>query len=191
VITGAGSGIVRALALELARRGARLALSDIDGDAVRRTAEACRGAGAVEVESYQLDVSSREAVFAHADAAARTILRGIERDRPRILVGADARALDLMQRVLGSGYQRVVARAAARASSAVSLGAPWAAGEISDSAELCKGWSHRRGPGGRGSGRCRRVAAACGRGSRRRRTAGHKALRCGGLGCWAVSTAPM
>jgi NAD(P)-dependent dehydrogenase (short-subunit alcohol dehydrogenase family) len=70
VITGPGSGIGRALTLELARRGARLALSDVDGDAVRRTAEACRGAGALEVESYQLDVSSREAVFAHADRSA-------------------------------------------------------------------------------------------------------------------------
>jgi NAD(P)-dependent dehydrogenase (short-subunit alcohol dehydrogenase family) len=64
VITGAGSGIGRALALELARRGGRLAISDVDADAAAATALLC---GAAEVESYRLDVSDRAAVFAHAD----------------------------------------------------------------------------------------------------------------------------
>lgn len=66
VITGAGSGIGRALALNLAGRGARLAVSDVDEARAAATAAACRGAG--EVESYRLDVSDRAAVFAHADA---------------------------------------------------------------------------------------------------------------------------
>jgi NADP-dependent 3-hydroxy acid dehydrogenase YdfG len=67
VITGAGSGIGRALALDLASRGGRLAISDIDLEAVRQTASQCAIHGA-EVETFELDVSSREAVFAHADA---------------------------------------------------------------------------------------------------------------------------
>jgi NAD(P)-dependent dehydrogenase (short-subunit alcohol dehydrogenase family) len=66
VITGAGSGIGRGLALELARRGARLALSDIHADTVAETVAQCGSLG-VEAESYVLDVASREAVFAHAD----------------------------------------------------------------------------------------------------------------------------
>ncbi|MEU8900637.1 SDR family NAD(P)-dependent oxidoreductase [Nocardia sp. NPDC048505] len=41
-------------------------------------------------------------------AAARTILAGVRAGRARVLVGKDAWLLDLIQRVLGSGYQRVV-----------------------------------------------------------------------------------
>ncbi|MGA9871303.1 MAG: SDR family NAD(P)-dependent oxidoreductase, partial [Rhodococcus sp. (in: high G+C Gram-positive bacteria)] len=69
VITGAGSGIGRALALDLAHRGARLALSDIDVDAVTETQILCEKAGA-RTESYRVDVSDRRAVHAHADAVA-------------------------------------------------------------------------------------------------------------------------
>ena len=65
VITGAGSGIGRALALELAGRGAVLALSDVDQTAAARTAEQCRATGAT-ARSWQLDVADRDAVFAHA-----------------------------------------------------------------------------------------------------------------------------
>lgn len=38
-VTGAGTGLGRAHALEFARRGARLVLNDLPGEAVRRTAE--------------------------------------------------------------------------------------------------------------------------------------------------------
>jgi NAD(P)-dependent dehydrogenase (short-subunit alcohol dehydrogenase family) len=48
------------------------------------------------------------------DKAARVILDGARRGRARVLVGADAKALDVLQRVTGSGYQRLVAAAARR-----------------------------------------------------------------------------
>jgi NAD(P)-dependent dehydrogenase (short-subunit alcohol dehydrogenase family) len=67
VITGAGSGIGRALAVDLAGRGARLALSDVDVVGVAETAALCEKQGA-EVRHYQLDVADRTAVLAHADA---------------------------------------------------------------------------------------------------------------------------
>jgi NADP-dependent 3-hydroxy acid dehydrogenase YdfG len=66
VITGAGSGIGRALALGLAARGARLAISDVNLENVQATAEEARRRGA-EVESYALDVARKEAVFEHAE----------------------------------------------------------------------------------------------------------------------------
>jgi len=64
VITGAGSGIGQALALDLARRGARLALSDINQAGLDETLKLLPGS--CEARGYKLDASCREAVFAHA-----------------------------------------------------------------------------------------------------------------------------
>ena len=45
------------------------------------------------------------------ERAAELILRGAARGTPRVLVGADARALHLVQSISGRGWQRIVARA--------------------------------------------------------------------------------
>jgi NAD(P)-dependent dehydrogenase (short-subunit alcohol dehydrogenase family) len=66
VVTGAGAGIGRALALGLARRGARLALSDIGREALGESAARARALGA-EVHEAVLDVSDRDAFRAYAD----------------------------------------------------------------------------------------------------------------------------
>jgi hypothetical protein len=66
VITGAGSGIGRALAYDLARRGAKLAISDVDGAGLAETANRVRVIGA-PVHEVRLDVSDREAVLSYAD----------------------------------------------------------------------------------------------------------------------------
>jgi NAD(P)-dependent dehydrogenase (short-subunit alcohol dehydrogenase family) len=65
-ITGAGSGIGRALARDLAGRGANLALSDIDDVGLAETVTLCEGSG-VKVTSQHLDVADREAMYAWAD----------------------------------------------------------------------------------------------------------------------------
>jgi NADP-dependent 3-hydroxy acid dehydrogenase YdfG len=49
------------------------------------------------------------------ESAARTILEGVKRDRAKILIGGDARVIDVTQRVLGSRYQGLVSWAAKRA----------------------------------------------------------------------------
>jgi short-subunit dehydrogenase len=66
VITGAGSGLGRALAMELALHGCDLALSDIDQQAVEEVARSCRPWG-VEVSTRQLDVADRDAVLAYVE----------------------------------------------------------------------------------------------------------------------------
>lgn len=69
VITGAGSGIGRALALNLAAKGARLALSDVDTVGLEETARRARDLGA-EVQADPLDVTQREKVMDYADKIA-------------------------------------------------------------------------------------------------------------------------
>ncbi len=63
-ITGAGSGIGRALAAELAQRETQLALSDIDADGLAETADLCESS---MVDTCVVDVADREAVVAWAD----------------------------------------------------------------------------------------------------------------------------
>lgn len=63
VLTGAGSGIGRATAQALARRGCHLALADVNPQGLRQTAELIKPQG-VRVSQHVLDVASREQVAA-------------------------------------------------------------------------------------------------------------------------------
>ena len=66
VVTGAGSGIGRALALQLADAGATLAISDTNREALTETAEIVKSKNA-KVHSQVLDVADRDAVFDYAE----------------------------------------------------------------------------------------------------------------------------
>lgn len=67
VVTGAGSGIGQALAVELARSGAKVAISDVDLEGLAETEARLKAIGA-EVKADRLDVTEREAFLAYADA---------------------------------------------------------------------------------------------------------------------------
>jgi hypothetical protein len=60
VITGASSGIGRAAARELARRGARLVLAARRGELLETVAAECRELGAIECRAAVCDVTKRE-----------------------------------------------------------------------------------------------------------------------------------
>ncbi|MDT5267117.1 MAG: hypothetical protein QOI90_3743 [Mycobacterium sp.] len=66
VITGAGSGIGQALATELGRSGAKVAISDVDTEGLAVTEEGLKAIGA-PVKADRLDVTEREAFELYAD----------------------------------------------------------------------------------------------------------------------------
>jgi NAD(P)-dependent dehydrogenase (short-subunit alcohol dehydrogenase family) len=68
------------------------------------------GVGDLEAASRRFERAFRVS----ADDAADTILRGVQRDARRVLVGADAHLIDLVQRVLPGRYHGIVARAFGR-----------------------------------------------------------------------------
>lgn len=70
VVTGAGSGIGRALTLALTGEGAHVAASDISQTGLDETRSACP---AHRVTTYRVDVADRDAVLAYADDVRRDL----------------------------------------------------------------------------------------------------------------------
>jgi NAD(P)-dependent dehydrogenase (short-subunit alcohol dehydrogenase family) len=68
LVTGAGSGIGRAIARGFAKEGATVAVADLDGDSARRVAEELVGAGHAAY-ALQADVSEKASVDAMIQAA--------------------------------------------------------------------------------------------------------------------------
>jgi NAD(P)-dependent dehydrogenase (short-subunit alcohol dehydrogenase family) len=65
-ITGAASGIGRALALNLAAEGCHVAIADVNEAGLKETADKVRNSG-VRVTTHTVDVASREQVKRYAD----------------------------------------------------------------------------------------------------------------------------
>jgi NAD(P)-dependent dehydrogenase (short-subunit alcohol dehydrogenase family) len=70
VVTGAGSGIGRALTCALTQDGAHVAASDIDEKGLAETQAVCRPG---QVTTYQVDVADRDAMLGYADDVRRDL----------------------------------------------------------------------------------------------------------------------
>ena len=71
------------------------------------TAEGVDQAAAGRVVRHKMARTSPE-------QAAQIILDGVAKDKAKVLVGTDAKILDVLVRVTGSGYQRIVTTLAGR-----------------------------------------------------------------------------
>ena len=106
VITGAGSGIGRALAVDLARRGALLALSDVDEAGLAETVDLVKTAGAREVRSDRLDVADRAAFAAYAAAVAEQFGRvNVVVNNAGVALAGDLEDLDVRRHGLDHRHQ--------------------------------------------------------------------------------------
>ena len=72
LVTGAGSGLGRALALDLAGRGSATVVADIDLESAEQTAALVRQAGG-SAKALPCDVSDRDAVFHLVDSTEREL----------------------------------------------------------------------------------------------------------------------
>jgi meso-butanediol dehydrogenase/(S,S)-butanediol dehydrogenase/diacetyl reductase len=95
LITGAGRGIGRAIALQLAREGASLALADIDGGSAQSTAREVVNLGRIAV-AITADTTSRPQVQQMIETTVRT-LGGLDVAFNNAGVGHNAAFLDLTE----------------------------------------------------------------------------------------------
>ncbi len=111
VITGAASGIGRALAVDVARRGALLAISDIDEAGLAETVDLVKASGAREVRSDRLDVADRAALAAYAGAVAEQFGRvNVVVNNAGVALAGDVEdlAYDDMDWIIGINFWGVV-----------------------------------------------------------------------------------
>jgi NAD(P)-dependent dehydrogenase (short-subunit alcohol dehydrogenase family) len=97
IVTGGGSGIGEAVSRELARRGARVIVADIDGDDARRVATAIADSGGRATAS-RVDVSKEQDIRGLVEETASAHGRlDYQFNNAGIAIGGDARDLTLDQ----------------------------------------------------------------------------------------------
>ena len=95
VVTGAGSGIGEAISLELARRGARVIVADIDEDAAERVATAITDSGG-QATASRVDVAREQDITRLVEDTAAAYGRlDYQFNNAGIAIGGDARDLTL------------------------------------------------------------------------------------------------
>ncbi|MCA9655561.1 MAG: SDR family NAD(P)-dependent oxidoreductase [Myxococcales bacterium] len=104
-------GFTEALRQELELSGAPVSATSVHPGGIKTNiARAARYDRSVADLVGDVDASRKrfEKLFiTEAETAAKTILDGVRRNARRVLIGPDARVIDLMQRLMPSAYQRV------------------------------------------------------------------------------------
>ena len=101
-------GFSMALAHELENSSVGVSVVHPGGVATRIAEDAIKPADATNEEVAESLEKAREALVMPPEQAARIILRGVEKRKRRILVGRDAHILMWMERLLPTGYMRLI-----------------------------------------------------------------------------------
>jgi NAD(P)-dependent dehydrogenase (short-subunit alcohol dehydrogenase family) len=112
-------GFTEALRIELEITGAPVSATCVHPGGIKtniaRASKVHASMAELGVDDLDKAKSRFEAAFrVTADEAAETILRGVQKNARRVLIGADARVIDLLQRVLPGSYHAVLVRASRR-----------------------------------------------------------------------------
>lgn len=112
-------GFTEALRLELEMTGAPVSASCVHPGGIKtniaRASKVHSSMADLGIDDHELARKNFEKAFrVTADDAAEIILRGVQRNDARILVGTDARILDVVQRLLPGSYAGLLARISKR-----------------------------------------------------------------------------
>ncbi|MEC8878531.1 MAG: SDR family NAD(P)-dependent oxidoreductase [Pseudomonadota bacterium] len=105
-------GFTEALRQELEMEGGRVSCTSVHPGGIKTNiARNARMGAGVEKITGDVDKARRdfETMFRTTpEEAAQTILKGVKGNKRRVLIGSDARAIDSMQRLMPTAYQRIM-----------------------------------------------------------------------------------
>ncbi len=101
-------GFTEALKMELADTHVGVTCVHPGGIKTRITQNARIGKNAIDVSREQLSADFEKIALTTPEKAARKIIRGIEKRKRRVLIGPDARIVDLVVRLLPGSYEKVL-----------------------------------------------------------------------------------
>ncbi|CAJ1498513.1 SDR family NAD(P)-dependent oxidoreductase [[Mycobacterium] burgundiense] len=108
-------GFTEALRQEMLTKYPHVAVTTVHPGGIK-TAIARNATAAEGLDAQQLaNEFDRKLARTSPERAAQIILEAVRKKKARVLVGADAKVLDVLVRLTGSGYQRIVAKAMAKA----------------------------------------------------------------------------
>jgi butyryl-CoA dehydrogenase len=109
-------GFTECLRMELELEGANVSATCVHPGGIRTNIARSARVVPREGSPTREEMNARFDALARTtpEAAARAILRGVKRNARRVLIGADARAISALQRMLPTRYQALVVRLARR-----------------------------------------------------------------------------